>query len=99
LEGAGWDHIHEHLCESALKIIHEKMPVMHLVPVLNKQIPLSVYACPTYVTSQRSGTLSTTGHSTNFIMMVELACEQNSETAEATKSEAHWIKRSVALLS
>lgn len=76
LEGAGWDSINDHLCESALKVIHVKMPVINLVPVLNKvdQQNLVMYQCPTYVTSQRSGTLSTTGHSTNFIMMVELPC-------------------------
>jgi dynein heavy chain, axonemal len=36
LEGAGWDLLKDHLCESALKVIHIRMPVMHLVPVLNK---------------------------------------------------------------
>ena len=53
LEGAGWDSVNDHLCESALKVIHEKMPVMNLVPVLNKVLPQErlVYSCPTYVTS------------------------------------------------
>ncbi len=53
LEGAGWDCINDHLCESALKVIHVKMPIINLVPVLNKVLPLDqiIYSCPTYVTS------------------------------------------------
>jgi len=76
------------------------MPVIHLKPVLNKSVAIDFYQCPTYVTSQRSGTLSTTGHSTNFIMMVELACgKRNENNRDLDYGKAHWIKRSVALLS
>ena len=48
------------------------------------------YACPAYKTSARQGVLLTTGHSTNFIQMIDLP------TYEAP---SHWVKRSVALLS
>jgi len=78
LEGASWDDQLETLCESTLKKIHVKMPIIHLVPVINKDELIKgrvYYICPTYVTSQRSGTLSTTGHSTNFIMTIELPCQ------------------------
>lgn len=73
------------------------MPNINLVPILDKPtITDSQYECPTYVTSLRAGTLSTTGHSTNFILTLELQC--NPEGKKEVTPE-HWIKRSVALLS
>lgn len=49
-----------------------------------------IYECPVYKTSARSGTLTSTGHSTNFILSVDL----NSPNELAS----HWVKRSTALL-
>ena len=48
------------------------------------------YACPAYKTSARAGVLLTTGHSTNFIQMIDLP---------TYAAPSHWVKRSVALLS
>ncbi|XP_067360331.1 dynein axonemal heavy chain 1 [Channa argus] len=90
LEGARWDNGAGQLTESRPKELHTEMAVIWLIPKPNRRPPASgVYICPIYKTLTRAGTLSTTGHSTNYVIAVELPTDQ---------SQRHWIKRGVALI-
>ncbi len=61
------------LDESNPKILFEELPVIWLEPVtIESYKPVNTYKCPLYKTSTRYGVLSTTGHSTNFVMYMDL---------------------------
>uniref|UniRef100_A0A8C3EQF5 Dynein axonemal heavy chain 1 n=1 Tax=Corvus moneduloides TaxID=1196302 RepID=A0A8C3EQF5_CORMO len=90
LEGARWDAAAGQLAESRPKELYTEMAVIWLVPVPNRKAPESgSYLCPIYKTLTRAGTLSTTGHSTNYVIAVEIPTD---------KPEKHWIKRGTALI-
>lgn len=59
---------------------------------MRSQVTLSeegCYACPLYRTSARAGTLSSTGHSTNYVTAIQLP---------STNNHDFWVMRGVALL-
>ncbi|XP_030634236.1 dynein heavy chain 1, axonemal [Chanos chanos] len=90
LEGARWDSLAGQLTESRPKELYTEMAVIWMVPVPNRKPPPSgVYVCPIYKTLTRAGTLSTTGHSTNYVIAVELP---------TNRPQRHWIKQGVALI-
>jgi dynein heavy chain len=62
-------------------------------PVLKKELDQSCafYECPVYKTKERRGVLSTTGHSTNFLMMLKITISEEEKAST-------FVKRGVALL-
>ena len=63
------------------------------LPKKNRKKPNEgIYNCPVYKVLSRAGTLSTTGHSTNFVMFIRLPMADEHK-------QKHWIKRGVAMLT
>ena len=104
LEGAQWlDAPDMTLGESHHRVLQTPMPIIWLLPKPSQDIePVKddshpqgtahVYLCPVYKTSKRQGTLSTTGHSTNFVMMIRLPMSHEHD-------QKHWTRRGVAMLT
>jgi dynein heavy chain len=101
LEGAGWDTSRKVLVESRPKQLFLAFPPIWLKPTVDRALPTKkVYSCPVYKTLTRAGTLSTTGHSTNFVLAIELPSDQLCEGVFSRYAEGFsplWIKRAVAL--
>jgi len=107
LEGARWDKAGKGLVDPKPKELFSPMPVMHMLPMQNRVAPQSgIYRCPVYKILTRTGTLSTTGHSTNFVTWIEVPSKEKtifrsslvSETNAQIKfcDQDYWIKAGVA---
>lgn len=91
MEAADWDYTKHELCESKPKVLFSPVPTMHFQPKEIKEFSdVPHYNCPMYKTSVRRGVLSTTGHSTNFVMDVRIP---------STAPQKHWVKRGTAMLT
>ena len=93
IEGCRWDNEQGTLEESQPKVLFTKMPFIWMKPDRKADIvEKHSYTCPVYKTLERFGTLSTTGHSTNFVTMIQLPMQRR-------QTEAHWVKRGVAMIT
>ena len=97
LDGASWDWDRNRVAESTPKQLFCAMPILWFKPTRirdmlkeAKSSKVASYACPVYKTSLRAGSLSTTGHSTNYVLTAQLPTEKSSE---------HWVLRGVAMLT
>eukprot|EP00921_Rhytidocystis_pertsovi_P005887 GHVQ01010065.1.p1 GENE.GHVQ01010065.1~~GHVQ01010065.1.p1 ORF type:complete len:574 (+),score=68.39 GHVQ01010065.1:316-2037(+) len=88
LEGCKWDKQTHELTLSSPKVLYDELPPIWLQPEVDQpQQTEGVYTCPVYKVMSRAGSLSTTGHSTNFVMSMALP---------SSEKEDVWTKAGVA---
>ncbi|KAL7297685.1 hypothetical protein TKK_0009351 [Trichogramma kaykai] len=89
IDAGRWDFRTQSLADANKGEMNPPLPCLHVMPVVELPDNDSRYVAPLYKTSIRAGTLSTTGHSTNFVMPVLLP---------ASREQAYWILKGTALL-
>nr|KAI8727041.1 hypothetical protein BgiMline_033964 [Biomphalaria glabrata] len=89
MDGFAWDWDHMTVGDQLKGQMQANLPVMHMDPRLDYEPDLSLYPAPRYKTAARAGTLSTTGHSTNFVVTVHLP---------SSNTQDYWIAKGAALL-
>ncbi|XP_063587791.1 dynein axonemal heavy chain 3-like [Penaeus indicus] len=101
LEGARWDREQRCLVDMVPKQLHDQLPIILFQPApmpeedeggpaaAEEEVP-GMYRCPVYRTSDRSGTISTTGHSSNYILDLILPSQL---------PQSYWVARGAAALT
>ncbi|XP_001850815.2 dynein heavy chain 6, axonemal [Culex quinquefasciatus] len=89
IEAGRWDLREGGLCDPKVGELISRLPVVWLKPCVELEQGRR-YEAPLYKTSVRAGVLSTTGHSTNFVLSVLL---------DTRKPQDYWILRGTALVT
>ena len=90
MEAGRFDRAAMKMAESSPRVLFDALPAIWLKPVITAEYhPENVYDCPLYKTSIRAGTLSTTGHSTNFVVALPVPTDQTQDS---------WVRRGTAML-
>ncbi|KAK2585046.1 hypothetical protein KPH14_008566 [Odynerus spinipes] len=89
IDAGRWDFKFKILVDANIGEMHPSLPVTHVNPVLQLPEEDPRYVCPLYKTSLRAGVLSTTGHSTNFVLSLLIPSAQQ---------QSYWILKGTALL-
>ncbi|KAI9095538.1 hypothetical protein DFS34DRAFT_182154 [Phlyctochytrium arcticum] len=89
MEGARWDREKRLIQDSFPMEMFSVMPLIRFTPTQTPPPPQNLYITPLYKTSARAGTLSTTGHSTNFVVSLQIPTD---------RPQDYWISKGVALL-
>jgi dynein heavy chain len=90
MDGAAWDFEEMVISDQEFGVMYVRAPVINFIPYQDKQRNLEKFLMPLYKTSVRAGTLSTTGHSTNYVLSIEV---------ETQESPSYWILKGAALLT
>ncbi|KAA8595375.1 hypothetical protein FQN60_012510 [Etheostoma spectabile] len=89
MDSSRWDDDNMVIEDALPRVMNAMLPVVHFEPQQNYVPEPNLYHAPLYKTSARAGTLSTTGHSTNFVVTVMIPSNRPSD---------YWISKASALL-
>ena len=88
-DGARWDKENFCLTDSDSNTVYSDCPVVQIIPKADFVHPKDEYKCPVYRTPERAGVLNTTGHSTNFVVALNIPSKEAPDK---------WTLRGTALL-
>jgi dynein heavy chain len=92
MDGCDWDYEEMVLADQEDGVMYVPCPVINFVPWQDKKPNPEKYSMPLYKTSVRAGTLSTTGHSTNYVLSIELELDGD-------QKPSYWVLKGAALLT
>jgi len=94
LDGAQWDRNRRHLQEAAPREMYSSLPIIHFHPEVDYTPPENEYQAPLYKAASRSGILSTTGQSTNYVLSLSIPLAEDGPSSKPD----FWVLQGVAML-